>query len=63
MGDLRAWVGRLNLSTNPFDMYECDALVSKGTIAINDLTKNLPITASGCDNPQVYGIVVASFDK
>ena len=45
MGDLRAWVDRLYLSTNPLDMYECDAPVSKRTSAVNDLTKNLPITA------------------
>ena len=32
MGDLRAKVGSLNLSTNPLDMYECDAPVSKRTI-------------------------------
>ena len=31
MGDLRAKVGNLNLSTNPFDMYECDAPISKRT--------------------------------
>ena len=48
MGDLRAKVDNLNLSTNPLDMYECDAPVSKRTRAVNDLTKNLPITASGC---------------
>ena len=48
MGDLRAWVGSLYLSTNPLDMYECDAPVSKRTIAVKDLTKNLPMTASGC---------------
>ena len=41
MGDLRAKVGNLNLSTNPLDMYECDALVSKRTTAVNDLTKLL----------------------
>ena len=29
MGDLRAWVGSLYLSTNLLDMYECDAPVSK----------------------------------
>ena len=29
MGDLRAWVDSLYLSTNPLDMYECDAPVSK----------------------------------
>ena len=46
-GVLRAWVGSLNLSTNPLDMYECDAPVSKRTRAVKDLTKNLPITASG----------------
>ena len=45
MGDLRAKVGNLNLSINPLDMYECDALVPKRTSAVNDLTKNLPITA------------------
>ena len=41
MGDLRAWVGSLYLSTNPLDMYECDAPVSKRTSAVNDLTKKL----------------------
>ena len=41
MGDLRAWVGSLNLSTNPLDMYECNAPVSKSTTAVNDLTKKL----------------------
>ena len=47
MGDLRAWVGNSYLSTNPLEMYECDAPVSKRTSVVNDLTKNLPITASG----------------
>ena len=31
-------------------MYECDAPVSKRIRAVNDLTKNLPITASGCSS-------------
>ena len=47
MVDLRAWVDRLYLSTNLLEMYECDAPVSKRTSVVNDLTKNLPITASG----------------
>ena len=47
MGDLRAKVGNLNLSTNPLDMYECDAPVSQRMREVNDLIKNLPITASG----------------
>src|SRR4051812_18972712 len=41
MGDLRAWVGRVYLSTNPLDMYECDAPVSKRTSAVNDLNQKL----------------------
>ena len=53
MGDLRAWVGSLYLSKNPLDIYECDAPVSKRTSAVNDLTKNLPITASGCSQVNV----------
>ena len=53
MGDLRAWVGSLYLSTNPLDMYQCGAPVSKRTSAVNDLTKNLPITASGCSQVNV----------
>ena len=47
-GVLRAKVGNLNLSTKPLEMYECDAPVSNKTRAVNDLTKNLPITALGC---------------
>ena len=39
MGDLRAWVGRLYLSTNPLEMYECDAPVPKRMSVVNDLTK------------------------
>ena len=46
-GVLRAKVGNLNLSTNPLEMYEYDAPVSNKKRAVNDLTKNLPITASG----------------
>ena len=49
-GVLRVWVGSLNLSTNPLYMYECDAPVSNRTSTVNDLTKNLPITASGCSS-------------
>ena len=41
IGVLRTLVGRLYLSTNPLDMYECDAPVSKRTSAVNDLTKKL----------------------
>ena len=57
-GVLRVWVGSLNLSTNPLDMYECDAPVSKRTRAVNDLTKNLPITASGCSSTSSHVNVV-----
>ena len=34
-------MGRVYLSTNSLDMYECDAPVSKRTSAVNDLTKKL----------------------